>query len=262
MIGIYKIINPKNKIYIGQSIDIDRRFNEYKKKIRCKNQKKLYNSLINYGVDNHTFIVIEECDVQLLNERERYWQDYYNVLTEGLNLLLTSTEDKVSETSEETKNKISEGLKRYFNSISIQNKKEIYGKSSLQRKGKPGNRKNSILTDEHRKKISESNKGHIVSDETKEKLRKLNLGRNVTWGDKISKVLKGVPNLKNKGKGNKPILQFDKENVLINEWCSITEASNTLGFSFNSISNNLIGYSKTSNGFVWKYKSKDDTNIK
>ncbi len=31
MIGIYKITNPEGKIYIGQSIDIDRRFKEYKR---------------------------------------------------------------------------------------------------------------------------------------------------------------------------------------------------------------------------------------
>ena len=48
MIGIYKIINPKGKIYIGQSIDIDRRFNEYKK-LQCNQSKKIYYSLKKYG---------------------------------------------------------------------------------------------------------------------------------------------------------------------------------------------------------------------
>jgi group I intron endonuclease len=262
MVGIYKIINPKGKIYIGQSIDIERRFYEYQKKIRCYSQKKLHNSLIKYGVDNHIFTIVEECDINSLNDRERYWQDYYNVLTEGLNLLLTNSTQKSGEIHNETKDKISSSLIDYFDSLSDENKKEIYGKSSLKRIGKLGNRKNSILTDEHRKKISESNKGRIFSDETKEKIRKSMLGRNITWGDKISESLKGRPNLKNKGNGNKPILQFDKENVLIKEWSSITEASNVLGISFNSISNNLTGYSKTSKGFIWKYKNNDDTKIK
>ena len=43
MIGIYKITNPKGKVYIGQSIDINRRFNEYQKML-CSQSKKLYYS--------------------------------------------------------------------------------------------------------------------------------------------------------------------------------------------------------------------------
>jgi hypothetical protein len=37
MIGIYKIINPKGKTYIGQSINIEKRWNGYKK-LHCKGQ--------------------------------------------------------------------------------------------------------------------------------------------------------------------------------------------------------------------------------
>ena len=42
-IGIYKITSPSNKIYIGKSNNINRRFKEYIK-LRCKQQPKLYNS--------------------------------------------------------------------------------------------------------------------------------------------------------------------------------------------------------------------------
>ena len=37
-IGIYKITSPSNKIYIGQSINIERRFKEYKTLKNCKFQ--------------------------------------------------------------------------------------------------------------------------------------------------------------------------------------------------------------------------------
>ena len=37
MIGIYKITNPKGKIYIGQSINIENRFKVYKR-YNCKGQ--------------------------------------------------------------------------------------------------------------------------------------------------------------------------------------------------------------------------------
>ena len=47
--GIYKITNPKNKVYIGQSKDIIKRWYYYKT-LHCKSQIKLYNSLLKYGV--------------------------------------------------------------------------------------------------------------------------------------------------------------------------------------------------------------------
>jgi group I intron endonuclease len=108
MIGIYKITSPSNRVYIGQSTNIEFRFLAYKRGW-CKKQIKLYNSLLKYGYDNHTFVVIDECDVMLLNERERYWQDYYNVLENGLNCNLTKTTDKSGYFCKETKEKISIG---------------------------------------------------------------------------------------------------------------------------------------------------------
>lgn len=107
MIGIYKITSPTNKIYIGQSLDIEKRFVNYKG-LFCKQQTKLYNSLLKYGVDNHKFEILEECSVDLLNERERYYQDYYNVLSvNGLNCWLTKTNDKSGLLSNEIKQKMS-----------------------------------------------------------------------------------------------------------------------------------------------------------
>lgn len=106
MIGIYKITNPKHKLYIGQTVDWKRRQDEYKQ-LNCSNQKKLYNSLAKYGWSNHTFELIEECILDDLNNRERYWQDYYNVLEKGLNLKLTQCDDKSGVVSQETKDKIS-----------------------------------------------------------------------------------------------------------------------------------------------------------
>lgn len=102
MIGIYKITSPSGKVYIGQSKNILRRWNEYK----YPNKKtKIERSIKKYGIEKHIFEVVEECDIEMLNERERYWQDNYNVLDRnvGLNLVLTKTEFKNKEFSEETK---------------------------------------------------------------------------------------------------------------------------------------------------------------
>ena len=57
--GIYKIINPKGAIYIGQSKDVDERIRRYKKLQCCKKQYLLYRSFLKYGVDNHSFEILE-----------------------------------------------------------------------------------------------------------------------------------------------------------------------------------------------------------
>jgi group I intron endonuclease len=138
MIGIYKITSPTNKIYIGKSIDINRRFKTYKK-TNCKRQIKLYRSFLKYGVENHLFEIIEECTVELLSERERYWQDFYNVLNNGLNLCLAKSNDKSGCHSEHSKIKISnslKGKKRPLMDMSYKNTKEWKEKMSNSMMGK------------------------------------------------------------------------------------------------------------------------------
>ena len=111
MIGIYKITSPTKKIYIGQSVDIERRKKEYKLK-HCKNQVALYRSINKYGWDKHIFKVIDYCDIKDLNEKERYYQDLYSsVGVSGLNMKLTSTKDKSGYFSQEIKDKISKSNK-------------------------------------------------------------------------------------------------------------------------------------------------------
>ena len=109
-IGIYKITSPTNRIYIGQSIDIDRRFRFYKN-LNCKTQPVLFRSFQKYGVINHTFEIIELCDFEFLNIKERYWQEFYNVLNGGLNCNLVATDVLPKKHSQETKDKISNSNK-------------------------------------------------------------------------------------------------------------------------------------------------------
>lgn len=83
MIGIYKITNQiNNKIYIGQSRDIARRWNRHRNGPFNPNNNQyecpLYRAIRKYGIENFTFEVIEECDIEFLNEREKYWIAYYN----------------------------------------------------------------------------------------------------------------------------------------------------------------------------------------
>jgi group I intron endonuclease len=96
MIGIYKITSPSGKIYIGQSTNIKKRFDKYRRiDLAVKGQRKLYNSLLKYGFENHICEILEECLFEDLNKKERHYQDLYNVIGKnGLNCLLTKTNEK------------------------------------------------------------------------------------------------------------------------------------------------------------------------
>lgn len=83
MIGIYKIENLINgKIYIGQSIDIKDRFSSHKRipssSEEIKKHYPLYRAFNKYGLENFSFEIIEQCEKNQLNEREKYWIDYYH----------------------------------------------------------------------------------------------------------------------------------------------------------------------------------------
>ena len=82
MIGIYKITNKINgKIYIGQSVDIAKRWDEHRRAIHYVNEHTynypLYRAIRKYGLDNFDFCVIEICSSEKLTDREQYWIDYY-----------------------------------------------------------------------------------------------------------------------------------------------------------------------------------------
>lgn len=159
MIGIYKITSPTENIYIGQSIDIERRKNAYRL-LCCKDQPALYNSLLKYGFENHIFEVIEECSVKLLNERERYYQELYNSVNNGLNCKYVQTKEFSGKLSESTKQKISKasiGNKKW---LGKKHKEESKIKIGLSNKGK---RKGFIISDKQRKEHSLAMKGGMNS---------------------------------------------------------------------------------------------------
>ncbi len=84
MVGIYKITNPDKKVYIGRSQDIFKRFRCYKS-TQGKGQPNLYESFSKYGIENHTFEVICECNSIDLKAFEIYFIIKYNSIENGLN---------------------------------------------------------------------------------------------------------------------------------------------------------------------------------
>ena len=169
MIGIYKITSPSGKVYIGQSIDIKKRFaNYYTLKKSTKNQTRLYNSFIKYKVENHIFEIIEECNIDLLNERERYWQEHFNVIGKnGLNCQLTDTliKKKMSIAKKGKKQSIEHKNKITLSKIGRKLSEETKNKISISHKK---------IGYEIKKKLGENSKGWFHSEETKKYLSEIN----------------------------------------------------------------------------------------
>ncbi len=83
--GVYKITSPDNKIYIGQSINVKRRYTAYTCLSATKGISKLYESLCAYGINSHLYEIIEYCNIEKLDELEIYYINKYNSMNIGLN---------------------------------------------------------------------------------------------------------------------------------------------------------------------------------
>ena len=83
-VAIYKYTNKTNKkVYIGQSINIRKRKWEHEHGLNS--QQYIDKSIRKYGINNFDFQIIEYCDVNKADERERYWIKYYNSYENGYN---------------------------------------------------------------------------------------------------------------------------------------------------------------------------------
>lgn len=89
---IYKITNPSGNVYIGKTKNWKKRFAYYTKNSNKITQPKLQYSIKKYGWKAHKLELIELCESQKINNRERYWIKHYNSYhydnCKGLNLTL------------------------------------------------------------------------------------------------------------------------------------------------------------------------------
>lgn len=169
--GIYKITSPTGRVYIGQSVNIRKRLLSYRN-LECNNQIKLIRSFYKHGFENHTIEVVLKCNPDELNKNERYYQEKYKSVRNGLNCVLTKTEDKSGVMSDDVKKKIGDAQRGSLN--------HNYGKKASK---------------ETREKLSKIHKGKKISPEHAEKLRLISLGRKASKETKLkqSKAKIGKP---------------------------------------------------------------------
>lgn len=159
MTGIYSITNIINhKKYIGQSVDIKRRFRDHRWALRHNKHENdhLQKSFNKYGIDCFVFEVICECTQENIDELERYYIEYYDATNsdKGYNY----------ETGGVINKKASDGLINKFKQTrACKENNGMYGKHH---------------SEETKALMREAALGRVLSQETKDKLSASHIGKN------------------------------------------------------------------------------------
>jgi group I intron endonuclease len=231
--GVYKITNAVNsKIYIGSSIDVERRITQHKTDLRaCKHcNRYLQSSWSKHGEDNFLFEVIEEClgEKDALMAREQHYLDTllsYKSDT-GYNIRPVAATNLGVKLSAETCAKIA-ACKR--------------GRTA------------SVET---RAKMSAAHKGRKQTLAQMEALKKRNAGNTWNIGRKMSEE-QYANHLSTHAIYRKPVVQMTLALEIVAEYSSAKEAIKAL----NNGRPNIQGACQkgsTSAGYYWRYKDDED----
>lgn len=228
--GIYKFTNKINgKIYIGQSIDISARKRSHINDAYCKGKDSncpFHQAIIKYGENGFNFEIIEECPKELLNEREKYWIQYYNSYRNGYNA--SPGGDNCGERSD--------GRALLLYDLEGNFVKEMYNIASTAR---------------------ELGVGYQTVYQLLQGTRKSTKGFQIKYkeSDDFPKTIE--PYNSRQG-GSFVVLQLDKNDNILNEYKSVNEAARQTGCDCSTISKVCRGKLKTHGGFKWKYKEVEN----
>jgi group I intron endonuclease len=262
---IYLIINTVNdKKYVGQTRQqLNKRWLHHITESRMYSDRPLYRAINKYGLDNFKIRILEECNVDILNEREIWWIDFLDSYRNGYN---ATTGGEYFEHTEETKQKISESMSNVSRSDEWKDSISIGLKNKLERGEKWGMFLQKNLGGTHAKRKIQGvsiTTGEIVEfDSTREAALKLtgnekrcgNICRAlkegwIAYGYKWTK-LDNRPVIK-------PVVGYDKKTgELVYEFESANKASMTIrGKRGTGLSKSLKSPGKNSwMGCYWYYK--------
>ncbi|NCB03839.1 MAG: hypothetical protein EOM67_17040 [Spirochaetia bacterium] len=214
MIGIYKITNKVNgKMYIGKSIDIERRWAE---ELNGQVNEHLRRSFSKYGIQNFDFSVIELCKEEELDEKEMKY------------ILLFKSHNKTF------------GYNKTLGGEGGRWNDEMREKASKRMKGAGNHFYGTHLSEETKKKIGDKNRGknnwHYGCKSSKETRHK----------QSITKIGKLNPNAK-------PVYQYKLDGSLVGEYNCIPDASKATGIGYSAIKNCAVGITLTAGGYAWSY---------
>jgi group I intron endonuclease len=86
--GIYAIIQiVTGRTYVGQAVDIARRWRDHRAALRAQRHRNAYlqRTWDKYGLECFAFVVVEECGIEQLTEREQFWLDRFRESSPSFN---------------------------------------------------------------------------------------------------------------------------------------------------------------------------------
>ena len=259
--GIYVIKNKANgKVYVGQSTQLNQRYSGHLRRIKkgTHHNEILQKSFYKYGFDNFEFSILEEVlEETLLNEREKYWIDFYG----GIN------NDNVYNLKDPLLNEYSEYVRKKISQSNAGVNNPNYGnKWTDEMKEKFSKLKKGITLEERigkeksdfaKEKMRQSQTGRKHPEEVKEKIRQHNVGeKNPAYGMGDRQKGEKNPMFGKPAPNRKSILKFDKDGNFIKEYDYILQVKED-GYNSGNVWSALDGRLKTSGGFIWKYKEEN-----
>lgn len=218
MIGIYKITSPSNKVYIGQAINIDKRWKQYINPNSSSVGPKLLNSLNKYSFNKHVLEIIEECNLKQLNERETYYKyKFINEFGWKMALFCELYDNGGGPKSNETKQKQSISQKLNLSKPEIKEKRKINCKIAA---NKPGVQEKAVAN-------------------TNWEQRELNRSKSMDYS-----------------KLKKPVIQYDLDRNFIKEWAGFIDIKINLNYDQSTIRKCCKNKQKTAYGFKWQYAAE------
>lgn len=110
IVGIYRIVNTvTGKCYVGQSIDIERRWRMHRRQLKAGTNKslKLQRSFNVHGDEAFAYEVCCVCAPEELDEKEEEFIQEFDSVRNGYNARVFATSNRGMTRSEETKAKVS-----------------------------------------------------------------------------------------------------------------------------------------------------------
>lgn len=269
---IYKITNPKARVYIGITSNFYSRMSCYKSQDkRLSRQTLIYNSMRKYGYDGHTIEVIDTftSDLSFSNGREMFWVRSYmsnkNKYPDQNGLNLTDGGDGTrgykptpemreknrqsklgKKQSPETIKKRTgwmKGAKRNFTHYTPEFRKMMGDRNRLYRH-----------TDDAKRKIAEASKGNKYAVGYKMSAEQIEHRSSLLIGRKKPQEVKDKTSATKVEKYGKRVLCYDLSGVLLHEFRAVSIAVKKLGIPKLGIFRALSGKYKQSRGFIFKYK--------
>lgn len=280
--GIYKISNLiTGDCYIGKAKDVFVRIGQHKSLLRSNKHKYkngelsiLQKAWNKYGAESFKFETIERCIINELDEREKYWINYYQCncskTRHGYNATdggegafgNTNVKGRIQVNNGEIQKMILPEELDYYISIGfnlgiLPSTIEKINRNRQYITGEDHHNYGVQMSDEQKEKISKALKGKYIgenspnfgkhhTEESKEKLRNMILGKKHS-----NEAKKKISNNR-----KKQIVQLTKNYEYIKEFDSGLDAENETGISRSHICQCCKNKRKTAGGFIWRFKDE------